>query len=146
MDLKKPNSNFTNEHGKFDVKRLLSTSAKMLPNFIHKRKLKDTDDEGNGNESGTPGFGNTTTAVLNVIAAIAAADQRPHYTPANSKEAVNALTASAQNTLDLSAGLGMTPGRSSFPDHQYPAGINPDYAKKGAGATDPNKKGTEDKK
>jgi hypothetical protein len=143
MDLKKPGSNFTNEHGKLDVKRLLNASSKILPNFINKRKHKDS--ESGGNESGTPGYSNSSTAVLEVIAAIAAADQRPHYSPSNSKDAVNALAASAQNALDLSAGLGMTPGRSSFPDHQYPSGINPDYAKKGAKASDHNKKGPEDK-
>lgn len=143
MDLKKSGSNFTNEQGKLDVKRLLNASAKILPNFINKRKHQEG--EGEGKEGGTPGYSNSSTAVLEVIAAIAAADQRPHYAPAKSADAVNALAATAQNTLDLSAGLGMTPGRSSFPDHQYPAGVNPDYAKKGANPTAPDKKGPENK-
>lgn len=145
MDLKKDGTHFTNEQGKFDVKKLLVASPKILSKFIHKKKKGDTEGEGEG---GTGGFGNTATAALNVLAAIAQADQRPHYSPANaqSKEMVNALTAAAHNSLDLSAGLGMTPGRSSFPDHQYPGGVNPDYAKKGKGAEskDDKKKGKKD--
>lgn len=129
MDLKKDGSKFTNEQGKFDVKKLLSANPKVLSTFINKNTTHtDIDDEGEG---GIAGFGNTATAALNVLAAIAQADQRPHLAPAHSKETINALAHTAQHSLDLTTGLGMTPGRSSFPDHQYPGGINPEYAKKG---------------
>lgn len=129
MDLKRDGSKFTNEQGKFDVNKLLSANPKVLSKFINKNTHTDTDD---GEGIGTAGFGNTATAALNVLAAIAQADQRPHLAPAHSQEAINALAYSAEHSLDLTTGLGMTPGRSSFPDHQYPGGVNPDYAKKGA--------------
>ena len=145
MDLKKDGSHFTNEQGKFDVRKLLSASPKILSKFINKNKKTEGEGEGEG---GTGGFGNTATATLNVLAAIAQADQRPHYAPSHSKDAVNALANTAHHNLDLSAGLGMTPGRSSFPDHQYPSGVDPNYAKKGVDHTkNPNgKDDTEGKK
>jgi hypothetical protein len=129
MDLKKDGSHFTNEQGNLDVNKLLNASPKVLSKFINKHTS-----EGEGSseaEGGTGGFSNMATAALNVLAAIAQADGRPHYAPANaqSKEVINTLAASAERSLDLSSGLGMTPGRSSFPDHQS-GGINPDYAKK----------------
>lgn len=125
MDLKKDGTKFTDEQGKLDVKKLLSARPEILSKFFNKKK------SGEG-EGGSGEFSNTATATLNVLAAIAQADQRPHYAPSNSKDAVNALANVAAHNLDLSAGLGMTPGRSSFPDHQFPSGVNPDYAKKGA--------------
>jgi hypothetical protein len=123
MVFKKEGTHFTNKEGKFDVKKLLAASPKFLSKFIHRSAHADADDTGSGS-------GNMATATLNVLAAIAHADQRPHYTPHNSQDLVQDLAVTAQNTLDLSAGLNVTPGQSPFPDHQYPSGVNPNAAKK----------------
>lgn len=122
MKLRKQGSKFTNEQGKVDIDKLLKANPRLLGSFFNKS------DEDSGDEGGSGGM---ATATLNALAAIAHADGRPHYAPSNaqSQNLVKDLTLAAEIALELSSGLGISPGSRAFPDHQYPSGVNPNAAK-----------------